>query len=311
MAHRMPNFLIIGAPKSGTTSLYHYLTQHPQLFMSPNKEPYFFAFEGSRPTFSGPGDDIAWINAQSVVELSEYQQLFEGAGDGQLCGEASTMYLYIKDSCDRIYHYTPEIKLIAFLRHPVDRAYSHYKHLRRDGREWEGDFGRAMAKEAERIEKGWSPAWHYRQVGLYCEQIQRYQERFSAEQLRFYLYDDLVKSPQSVYQGIFEFLGVDAQLTVDTSKRHNTTAAVRKNKLLHDFLTRPNRLKSVLRQVIPENVRQPLSAKVYQKNATAIQPLSEELRSELTRSFEPEILRLQDLIKRDLSEWLKPVLSPI
>lgn len=311
MTQLRPDFLIIGAPKSGTTSLYHYLMQHPQIFMSPNKEPHFFAFEGTQPHFQGPGDEKAWLSTQSVVAWDEYQALFSGAVAGQKCGEASTMYLYIKESCDRIYHHVPNIKLIAFLRNPVDRAYSHYKHMRRDGREWESDFGVAMAKEAERMEQGWAPAWHYRQVGLYCEQIQRFQQRFGTEQLRLYLYDDLVNNPQAIYRDIFEFIGVDAGLKIDTSKRHNTTTAVRKNQRLHNFLMQPSGLKSLLRQVIPAHIRQPLSAKVYRKNATSIQPLSEALRSELTHSFTPEILRLQDLIGRDLSEWLKPALARV
>lgn len=304
MAGRLPDFLIIGAPKSGTTSLYHYLTQHPQIFMSSNKEPYFFAFEGSRPTFCGPGDEQAWINAQSVVNLSDYQQLFTKARDDQQCGEASTMYLYVKESCDRIYHYIPQAKLIAFLRHPVDRAYSHYKHLRRDGREWESDFSQSMRKEHERIEQGWSPAWHYRQVGNYCEQIKRFQQCFGPSQLKIFLYDDLVSNPQKLCCDLFEFIKVDSSLEIDTSKRHNTTTAVRKNKAIHNFLTQPSKLKSTLRQVVPAHIRKPLSAKVYRKNAKSIASLSDALRSELTDSFRAEILQLQDLIDRDLSHWL-------
>ncbi|MEL6604276.1 MAG: sulfotransferase [Cyanobacteria bacterium J06614_10] len=304
MAQTMPDFLIIGAPKSGTTSLYHYLAQHPQIFMSPNKEPHFFAFEGEQPNFTGSGDDQAWINTRSVVTLPAYQQLFSAAEPGQKCGEASTMYLYLEKSCDRIFHHLPNVKLIAFLRHPVDRAYSHYKHLRRDGREWEGDFGIAMEKEAKRIQQNWSPAWHYRQIGLYSEQIKRYQYKFSPEQLQIYLYDDLLKNPQAVYRSIFKFIGVDADIDIDVSQRHNTTTAVRKNKLLHDFLIKPNGLKTVLRQVIPAQIRQPLSAKVYRKNATTIPSLSASQRAELTCQFESDILRLQDLIKRDLSQWL-------
>ncbi|MEO0767921.1 MAG: sulfotransferase, partial [Cyanobacteria bacterium J06649_4] len=259
----LPDFLILGAPKAGTTSLYHYLSQHPQIFMSANKEPHFFAFEGHLPTFRGPGDEKAWLNACSVVELEAYQQLFAPAELGQKRGEASTMYLYLEESCDRIHHYIPQVKLIAFLRNPVDRAYSHFKHMRRDGREWEKDFGTALEKETERIEQGWSPAWHYFQVGRYYNQIQRYLDKFGPEQVRIYLYDDLLESSQTIYRDLFEFIGVDPNWEMDTSKRHNTTAVVRKNKALHDFLMKPNAVKSVLRQLIPAHIRKPLSAKMY------------------------------------------------
>lgn len=305
MALSMPDFLIIGAPKAGTTSLYYYLCQHPQIFMSPNKEPHFFAFEGSQPNFRGPGDERAWLNTNSVVNLSEYQQLFKRATAQQKCGEASTMYLYLKESCDRIYHHIPNVKIVAILRHPVDRAYSHYVHMRRDGREWETDFEQALNQAGDRISKNWSPALHYRQVGLYTEQLQRYLKVFDPAQIKIYLYDDLVKDPTLLYRNLFEFIGVDSTIKLDTSARHNTTSAIRKNKLLHDFLTNPNGLKSALKKVMPAHIRKPLSAKVYRKNAAAVQPLSSELRQKLTASFKPEILRLQDLIDRDLSDWIQ------
>jgi len=307
MAKTMPDFLVIGAPKAGTTSLNHYLSQHPQIFMSPNKEPHFFAFEGKQPNFQGPADDRAWLNTKSVVNLEGYQQLFDGSSADQRCGEASTMYLYIEESCDRIHHYCPQVKLIAFLRHPIERAYSHYKHMRRDGREWETDFGQALEKEAERIANGWSPAWHYRQVGMYCDQLQRYFDKFETGQLKVYLYDDLLQDPQGVYRSIFDFLEVSPTFEVDTSARYNTTSVVRKNKQLHDFLMNPSGLKTALSKIIPAHIRKPLSAKVYRRNAAPVEALSDSLRSELTASFTPEILRLQELINRDLSGWLNPV----
>ncbi|MEL7521857.1 MAG: sulfotransferase [Cyanobacteria bacterium J06553_1] len=302
----MPDFLIIGAPKAGTTSLYHYLCQHPQIFMSQNKEPHFFAFEGAQPNFQGPGDGQAWLNTHSVVSLNAYQQLFDDASMEQKCGEASTMYLYLKGSCDRIAHHNPQTKLIAVLRHPLDRAYSHYSHLRREGREWESNFPRALAKESERIAAQWSPAWHYRNVGKYHSQLQKYLKHFGPEQLRIYLYDDLLKKPHTVYREIFEFIGVSPEIKVNNSVHHNTTATFRKNRLLHEFLTAPNGLKTALKHIVPAHIRKPLAAKAYRQNITPSLPLSASIRNELLPSFETEILQLQTLIKRDLSGWLQP-----
>lgn len=301
----MPDFLIIGAPKAGTTSLYHYLCQHPQIFMSPNKEPHFHAFEGAKPNFQGPGDGQAWLNTHSVVDLNAYQHLFDGAAVGQKCGEASTMYLYLEESCDRIAQHNPATKLIAVLRHPLDRAYSHYSHLRREGREWESDISRALAKESERIEAQWSPAWHYRNVGKYHNQLQKYLKQFGPEQLRIYLYDDLLQKPHTVYREIFEFIGVSPEVKVDTSVKHNTTATFRRSKFLHDFLTAPNGLKTALKQFVPAHIRKPVAAKVYRQNVTPSLPLSPLMRDELLPSFETEILQLQTLINRDLSGWLQ------
>ncbi len=306
MARALPDFLIIGAPKSGTTSLYHYLAQHPQVFMSPNKEPHFFAFEGSPPAFEGPGDDRAWLNTSSVSELSEYQALFTKATAQQKCGEASTMHLYLENSHRNIAYHQPSTKLIAILRHPLDRAYSHYAHLRREGREWETDFRRALEQESERIRKNWSPAWHYRSVGQYHKQLKPYLQTFDFEQLRIYLFDDFVRTPQKIYREIFEFIGVEADVEIDTSTRHNTTSTFRKNRLVHHFLTESNGLKTALKQIIPAHIRKPLSAKAYRKNVASSQPLTAALRDHLLPSFEPDILKLQDLLERDLSCWLHP-----
>src|SRR5215218_4707583 len=121
----MPNFLIIGAGKSGTTSLYHYLGQHPEVFMSPMKEPKFFCFEGERPNFRGPGDDEE-INRKCVTTIDAYRALFDGVACEKAVGEASSMYLYYPKAPERIDHHVAGVRLIAVLRNPVDRAYSSY-----------------------------------------------------------------------------------------------------------------------------------------------------------------------------------------
>ena len=313
MTEAMPDFLIVGAPKAGTTSLYHYLHQHPQIFMSANKEPHFFAFESQTPNFCGPGDAQAWLNTSSVTQLADYQRLFADARPEQKCAEASTMYLYLNDSCDRIAHYSHQnghqTKLIAILRHPLTRAYSHYAHLRREGREWESDFRRALEQESERKAKNWSPAWHYRSVGQYHSQIKQYLETFGPNAVKVYLYDDLQKDPQGVYRSIFEFIGVDTSIQIDTSVRHNTTSNFRKNRVVHHFLTQPNGLKSVLKQWIPKHIRQPLAAKAYRKNVVPSQPLSPTLYNELLPTFESDILKLGSILGRDLSHWMAPLQS--
>ena len=122
----MPNFLIIGAAKSGTTALYHSLKQHPQIYMSPVKEPRFFAFEGETPRFCGPGDDR--FVRKFVTNFEDYLRLFEAVTDQIAIGEASTVYLTMSEtSSRRIRHHLPHAKLIAVLRHPADRAYSQYQ----------------------------------------------------------------------------------------------------------------------------------------------------------------------------------------
>jgi hypothetical protein len=299
-----PNFLLLGAPKAGTTALYAYLQQHPQVFMSAVKEPHFFAFEGHSLQFNGPRDERGSLTTASVNEWGAYQALFAAGGEAIARGEASTMYLYWPGVPERIHHYTPDAKLVAILRNPIDRAFSHFLHLRRDGREWLSDFELALGAESDRIAQNFSPAWHYHAVGQYAEQLQRYRSIFPHEQLKIYLYDDWRQHPRKFLRSLFEFLEVDATFQPNMSKRHNTTQQVQKNVSIHDFLTQDNLIKKLLRPLIPARIRQPLAAKAYRANIEAPPKLTPQLRRQLLPRFQADILATQDLIQRDLSHWL-------
>ena len=144
---KMPNFMIIGAAKAGTTALYKYLEEHPQIFMSPQKEPRFFALEGEKIDFRGPG---AMTRFRYVTDIETYRLLFKNVSNELAIGEASTWYLYIPKAAKGIRHYLPNVKLIVMLRDPVQRAYSNFLGLRREGVEPLEDFTEAMVAEKER-----------------------------------------------------------------------------------------------------------------------------------------------------------------
>ena len=148
----LPNFLVIGTGRAGTTSLYHYLAQHPQIFMSPVKEPKFFALEGHSLDFRGPGDER--IRAETTTTLSAYRQLFDGVRDEIAVGEASTLYLSHETAPDAIARYVPDVRLIALLRDPAARAHSAFQHLTRDGWEPLAEFEEALRDEPRRIAEG-------------------------------------------------------------------------------------------------------------------------------------------------------------
>jgi hypothetical protein len=216
----LPNFLVIGAAKAGTTSLYRYLEQHPEVYMSPIKEPNFFALEGQPLDFCGPGD-AAYIRRFSVTDRAAYEALFDGVRGEVAVGEASALYLYSPAAPLNICRYAPRMKLIAILRHPVERAYSAFLHLLRDEREPVADFAGALGEEKARVQRGWEHIWHYRRMGFYAEQLARYYRHFSREQLRVYRYEALRDDPERLIADIFEFLGVDPDFTPDMSVRHN------------------------------------------------------------------------------------------
>lgn len=302
----LPNFLIIGAPKAGTTSLYEYLKQHPDVYMSPIKEPLFFSFVGENPNFLGPGDERGAIN-QAVTDLLKYEALFADSTNKIARGEASTMYLYLPQTPDNIKRFIPDVKLIIILRHPVDRSYSHYLYLRSLEREYLRDFGQALQQEAGRIKQHWSATWHYQQVGLYSEQIKRYFERFDREQIKIYLYEDWQQNPDQILTEICQFLEIDDHFKADMSTKYkmNQKIAIPKSKTVYNFLTQPNLIKDVLRNIIPATIRQPLAAKVYRQNQEVLPKLTPDQRQKFLPIFREDILKLQALIERDLSHWLK------
>ena len=297
----LPNFLVIGAGKSGTTSLYHYLKQHPDIYMSPVKEPNFFALEGERPRFRGPEADER-INRWSVTEIGAYEKLFDVAGGEKAIGESSPTSLYYPEAPARIKRYVPEAKLVAVLRDPVSRAYSAYLHTVRSGREKLG-FREALRAEEERIRENWEWIWHYKTVGLYYDQVKRYYDAFGSERVRTYLFEDLSESPVSVSQDIFRFLGVDGSFVPDTSLRHNVSG-IPKSKALVALIKRPNPLKSAARAILPEKLRKRLSVSLQTRNLSKAPPMPEEARRELVEAYREDVLALQGLIGRDLSGWL-------
>lgn len=306
---KLPNFLIIGAAKSGTTSLHHYLSQHPDVFMSPFKEPQFFAHEGEQLE-GWLGDWIprsyksVGIDYQNPYHLGTYQQLFHGVQSEAAIGEASTQYLPLAErAIPRIQNHLPYVKIVAILRHPADRAFSQFSMVkaRPRGREPLKSFRAALAAEPERIAANWALDWHYIQVGFYYQQLKPYYEAFGAENIFVCLYEDLKRDPKRLLEDLFGFLGVDQSFTPDIKKRHNVSSSHPRNDRIHNLMRTPHPLKTALRSVLPERTYQRAAETVLRLNQTRLSP---RLRRELTHIYRDDILKLQELIGRDLSHWL-------
>lgn len=293
----MPNFLIIGAAKSGTTALYEYLKAHPQIYTSPIKEPKFFGLEGEKLNFQGPDDEKA--NRTIITETKAYQSLFQGVSNETAIGEASPWYLYIQKAPIQIYKYVPQVKLIAILRNPVDRAYSNFLHQCQFGAEPLTDFAQALREEETRMHSNWRPFWHYKQLGFYYIQLQRYFELFDRSQIRVYLYEELCDRPIDLLQDIFRFLGVDDKFIPDVSKKYNVTF-IPKNHKLPAAHSKPN-INSFIQRLIPTNLSQHRNN--FKKLSVKPQ-MPPKIRRQLIEEYREDILQLQQLIQRDLSQWL-------
>jgi hypothetical protein len=299
----MPTFLMLGGAKGGTSSLYAYLRQHPEIFLSEVRECDFFVFEGQVPTFNGPGDQIAL--RRYITTLDRYRALFRGAGNRRAIGESSDLYLDGAGAAQRIRHHVPEAKLIVILRHPAERAYSQYKHLVRDGRETLPSFEQALAAEEERIARGWHPIWHLKARGFYAAQLKAYLDLFPKEHVSVHLYDDFLTDPPAVLRSLFSFLGVDATFRPDMSLRYNVSGAPR-SELLHAFLARPLAIKDLLKPLLPAPFRHRVRAKLMNRNIIPDQSkMAKGTRKALIELYREDVLRLQTLIQRDLCAWLE------
>ncbi|GAB4527109.1 MAG: sulfotransferase [Pleurocapsa sp.] len=292
----LPNFLIIGAAKAGTTALHEYLQQHPQIYLTPTKETNFFAFAGQEINFRGPGDEA--LKDFSITDLSSYEAQFEGVTTEIAIGEACPSYLYYPQAATKINQYIPDARLIVILRDPVERAYANFLHIVRDDREPCRDFASALQDEGRRIAENWEWFWHYIQVGYYGKQLQRYYEIFAPSQIKVYLYEDLKEKPIALLQDIFSFLQVDNTFVPDMALRPNKSG-MPKNKLLHQILTKPNPIKTLLKPLFSAKIRQ----KIQHQNLNTPQIFSE-VRQQLIDLYRTDILQCQDLIQRDLSAWL-------
>ncbi len=292
----LPNFLIIGAAKAGTTALHEYLQQHPQIYMTPTKETNFFAFEGEEINFQGTGDEA--LKEFSITDLDTYRAQFTGISTELAIGEACPSYLYYPQAAGKIKTYIPDVRLIVILRNPVDRAYANFLHTVRDDREPHTDFALALQDEARRIANNWEWFWHYVQVGFYGNQLKHYYEIFAPSQIKVYLYEDLKENAIALLQDIFRWLEVDDTFVPDMALRPNKSG-MPKNQLLHQILTKPNPLKTLLKPLFPAQIRQ----KIQHQNLNTPQ-ISQEIRQQLLDLYRADILQCQDLINRDLSAWL-------
>ena len=295
----MPTFLVIGAMKSGTTALWWYLRQHPDVFMPDAKEPHYFAFAGAPPRTRGPRS----VADRAVRDHAAYERLFEAAGARHAVGEASPSSMYVPEACERIRREVPDARFIAVLRQPAERAYSSYLHLRRSGVETAPTFAQALELEPRRIADGWGyGAWLYRDLGYYGRQLERFYSAFPGGRIRVYLSEELSRDPVAVSRDAYAFLGVDPAFTPDTSLRPNVSGVPR-GPLARIAFAWQTPLRSRLAAIVPAPVRKRI------RNAVARRLLERpgldpDLRARLTAGFADDIRLLATLTGRDLSRWL-------
>jgi hypothetical protein len=303
-AGRPPNFLIIGAAKSGTTSLWHQLSQHPQIFMHPMKQLNYFATEDNAMAFQGPHP--LQMSRYAIRTWDAYCREFSAAHAERAVGEACNFYLYSPSAPVCIRKRIPDAKLIAVLRHPAERAHSRYLQLVRSGREKSPSFETALTEESTRIDNHWWPDFHYLNVGRYHEQISRYLAVFPASQLKIYLHEDMIADPLGMLKNVFEFLEVETDFRPDIDVRYSASGLPRSKGL--DWLlkklrvARPMAERLLQRRQLAYLLR--VGVNIHTRNL--VKPtLSPKARAWMIERYRDDTLRLQELLNRDLSAWLR------
>lgn len=295
----LPDFLIIGAARAGTTALHSYLRQNPNVFMPKSKEPNFFCFEGETLKCKGPGAD--YIN-NSVVDIEAYRAMFAPASEGSICGEASPLYLYSPKAPERIHHHIPDVRMVVILRNPIDQALSHYLYAVKQRIEPLDDFAEALEAEDERLAAGWQPLFGYSRFPRYAEQLSRYFRLFDRDQFLIRTYEDLQTDPQALIADITEFIGADTGFRPDVSSQLNA-GGVPRSRLFQDFLMKPNPVTGLIARVMPQEMRWKIRDRLSQVNLKRGIEMPPRARAILRERLLPEIETLEQMLERDLSSW--------
>lgn len=290
-----PDFFVIGAYRSGTTSLYRYLRQHPQVFLPLEKEPNFYAVDGN-PEASPV------LRSRAIVTRDGYDRLYAPAGPDQRRGDISPEYLRNPAAATRIHADHPDVPLVAILRNPVERAWSDFLLHRRDGNEPFDNLTDALADQERRQAGDDHRAGHYIDSGMYHQQLQRYLERFDRDQILVLLYDDLVADRHAVMAAIFDHVGVDAAFrTVDEDAIN--ASGVPTNKAVAVALRYRAKLRPFVSRSVLEKIR-PAWDKLLSRNLTK-PTLSDSDRATLVDIYRHDVAALAALLNRDLSHWLE------
>lgn len=294
---RTPNLFIVGAPKCGTTALHNYLHQHPDVYMAPLKELFFFS------------SDFAMPESVFPKTLEEYMRCFEGAQSEPVVGESTISYLYSRTAAKNIHDFNPEAKIIMMLRDPVDALHSLHNQLLFNQVEKLARFEDALAATEGRKKRGENEIgqtrWlRYQEIFRYTEQVRRYMKLFPLEQLKVIIYDDFRDDPGEVYGETLAFAGVDpnfeATLDVINARKRMRSRWLR-NLVSHPPPIVGRAARPLMSPATRAKVARSLSD--LNRKETPGEKMDPSTRRALAAEFAAEVESLGHLIDRDLSHW--------
>ncbi|MCB1249836.1 MAG: sulfotransferase [Acidimicrobiales bacterium] len=293
-----PTFLIIGAARSGTTFLARHLARHRDVSFSDPKETHFLAFPDQQLAFTGPGD-AETINRVAVTDPTRWHALFD---DAPARGEGSVSTLYHPDvAVDTIRAHCPDVRLIAVLREPVDRAYSAW--LYQVGRGFEtASFDDALADEGRRIANGWHHIWHYEAMGHYPSQLRPFIEAFGRDRLLVLDHADVELDPATALDRCFAFIGVEPQELGGLDAEVNRGGQPR-SQALAGAMSRARRvepLRQAVKKLVPFAVRERIRSANLDRP-----PMPTDARDRLRAAYADDGPALVDLLGDAAPRWAR------
>jgi Sulfotransferase family len=291
-----PDFLVIGAARSGTTALASFLGAHPDVHVSTPKEPHFLAFPGGAPWFVGPGDDDL-INRVAVRDEETWRQLFRGRTEPRRGEGSVTTLCHPEASIPAVQRLcAPDCRLVVLLRDPVERAFSSWQYLRSRGYD-AGSFEEGLAAEGERTRAGWGHMWQFERLSRYGEQVAPFAAAFG-DRLLVVLQEEFAADPEHELRRVLRFLDVDPDVAIDPGRRVNegglprSAVATRATNLVR----RSPSARRLVTRFVPERSRE--RVRTANLRRASVDPTT---RQRLAASLSEDLAHLQSVIGRDLT----------
>jgi len=318
MKDHHPNFFLVGVVKGGTTSLHYYLAQHAQIYMSPIKETNYFSRDDidkslfSRDYVHDVNIDLDrfftsgmqhTIHIAHIESKEDYLRLFSNVREEVAIGEASNSYILYPGAAQKIHDTYADARILMMLRDPAERAYSQYIMNLRLGKTLTRDFIGEITEDDACARKGWGANHQYLAIGKYYEQVHRYLEFFSKDQVMVCFYEDYRADVMPVLKSIYGFLQVDENFLPDTSEKLNVAGVARFRKLNH-WINQVG-LISWAKRRLPRSWRSPFKRWMYSTNQSDIRDMTAEEREFLVNYYREDVQKLSKLLDRDLSHWLE------
>ena len=300
MKNKLPNFLIVGAAKSGTSSLHNYLNQHKEVFMPSYNEE---GMKVKEPRFLIKNAVENRLH-NGVWSWEEYQNLFKGVTGEKVVGESSVLYLYYYElAIENIKKYLgKEIKIIIMLRNPTDRAYSAFQHVSRGFQE-QNSFEESLLIEEGRLDRNpdLTPMVMYQEMGMYFKMVKSFQNNF--KNIHIIFYDDFRDNTEKEMKKTFQFLGLSLSTDIDFFTRHNVGGKRWKNDKMKHFFMKNNPIKSLFKKVFSSSFRIKIRNNMVSVSTNRVVPMNVETRVKLNNTFKEDVEKLSELLNRDLTKW--------